>query len=69
MTIIIPNKYVSEGRIIVNVASGWEKNFRELFGEALNLLFLTCTSMKEGFTILKSHTFFPSFVRNVTLIN
>lgn len=46
------------GRIVANVASGGEKNFRELFVEASKLTGSIHTGMKKCFTILTSHIFF-----------
>lgn len=46
------------GRIVVNAAPGWEKNFRELFVEASEFPGSINTGRVECFTILKSHIFF-----------
>lgn len=55
---IIPNKCISIGRIVVNVALGWEKNLRQSFVKASKCPGSINTGTNECFTILKSHTFF-----------
>lgn len=55
---IIPNRCISMGRTVVNVALGWEKNLRESFVKASQCPGSRNTSTKECFTILKSHIFF-----------